>query len=94
MSRTPDRRIPDKWSYLKVIGWSALVFFCDGWLVFYVNTITTNAAAVSSAPLTVFALISGAIFVLLLFLVRRHNHSTYPRGFAEWNRSVVCAWVK
>jgi len=79
-----------KWSYLKVIGWSALVFLCTGWLVFYVNTVTTNAATVSSSALTLFALISGAIFVLLLFLVWRHNHSAYQRGFAEWNRSFVC----
>src|SRR6266481_3566563 len=39
---------PVKWSYLKVIGWSVLVFVCVGWLVFYVNTITTNAITVSS----------------------------------------------
>src|SRR5438874_2066173 len=39
---------PVKWSYLKVIGWSVLVFVCVGWLVFYVNTITTNAATVAS----------------------------------------------
>src|SRR5258708_38430764 len=66
---------PVKWSYLKVIGWSVLVFLCAGWLVFYVNTVTTNATSVSSIPLTVFALISGAIFALLLFLVWRRNHS-------------------
>src|SRR5437660_1274414 len=39
---------PVKWSYLKVIGWSVLVFVCVGWLVFYVNTVTTNATTVSS----------------------------------------------
>src|SRR5438093_11940777 len=46
---------PAKWSYLKVIGWSVLVFLCVGWLVFYVNTIATNATTVPSAPLTLFA---------------------------------------
>src|SRR5712664_1650101 len=45
---------PVKWSYLKVIGWSVLVFLCAGWLVFYVNTITKNATTVSSTPLTLF----------------------------------------
>src|SRR5216683_5876764 len=68
---------PVKWSYLKVGSWSILAFLCVGWLVFYVNTVTTNATTVSSIPLTVFALISGAAFVLQLFLVWRHNHSTY-----------------
>ena len=81
---------PVKWSYLKVIGWSVILFVCVGWLIFYVNTITTNATTVSSAPLIFFALISGGIFVLLVFLVWRHNHGTYQREFAEWDRSYVC----
>src|SRR5947207_9178172 len=55
---------PVKWSYLKVIGWSVLLFVCVGWLVFYVNTVTTNATTVSSAPLTLFSLMSGLIFIL------------------------------
>src|SRR5437667_10410948 len=80
---------PVKWSYLKVIGWSVLVFVCVGWLVFYVNTITTNATTVSSAPLTVFASISGIVFLLLLFLVWRHNHSTHKLKYDEWNTSFV-----
>ena len=81
---------PVKWSYLKVIGWSVLVFVCASWLVFYVNTVTTNATTVSSAPLTLFALISGAIFALLLFLVWRHNHSSYQTQYAQWDESFIC----
>src|SRR5439155_22629641 len=77
---------PVKWSYLKVIGWSVLVFVCVGWLVFYVNTITANATTVSSAPLTFFALISGTIFALLLFLAWRHNHSIYHTQYARWDK--------
>src|SRR5205823_5217051 len=64
---------PVKWSYLKIIGWSVLLFASVGWLVFYINTVTTNAITVSSVPLTLFALICGGIFVLLLFLAWRHN---------------------
>jgi hypothetical protein len=81
---------PTKWSYLKVGSWSFMAFLCVGWLVFYVNTVTRNATTVLSAPLTLFALISGTIFVLLLFLVWRHNHSTYQRRYAEWDGSLVC----
>ncbi len=81
---------PVKWSYLKVIGWSVLVFLCAGWLLFYVNTVKTNATTVSSAPLSLFSLISGVIFVLLLFLVWRHNHSVYHSQYAEWDRSFIC----
>src|SRR6266851_324217 len=70
---------PVKWSYVKVVLRSLLVFLCVGWLVFYVNTVMTNATTVSSAPLALFALIAGAMFALLFFLVWKHNHSTYPR---------------
>src|SRR5436309_4733224 len=81
---------PVKWSYLKVTGWSVLLFVSVGWLVFYFNTVTTNATTVSSASLTLFALISGAIFALLLFLVWRHNHSSYQTQYAQWDESFIC----
>jgi hypothetical protein len=81
---------PVKWSYLKVIGWSVLVFLCAGWLVFYVNTVTTNATTVLSAPLAAFGLISGAVFVLLLFVVWKHNHSDYQAQYAQWDKSFIC----
>jgi hypothetical protein len=81
---------PVKWSYLKVTGWSVLVFLGAGWLVFYVNTVKTNATTVSSAPLTLFALIYGAIFALMLLLVWRHNHSSYQTQYAQWDKSFIC----
>jgi|SRR5579859_232026 len=81
---------PMKWSYLKVIGWSILVFLCAGWLVFYVNTVATNSSTVWSLPLTFFTLISAAGFALLLFLVWRHNHSAYAQEYARWDRAFIC----
>jgi len=81
---------PGKWSYPKVIGWSVLVFVCVGWLVFYVNTVTTSARTVSSFPLTFFTLISAAIFAFLLLFVWRHNHSTYKQRYAQWDGSFLC----
>jgi hypothetical protein len=81
---------PVKWSYLKVGSWSILAFLCVAWLVFYINTVTTNSSTVSSPPLTLFALISGAIFALLLFLVWRHNHSSYQTQYAQWDKSFIC----
>src|SRR5260370_41800904 len=82
---------PVKWSYPKVIGWSVLVFVCVGWLVFYVNACKTNATTVSSTPLTLFALVSGAFFALLLFLAWRHNHSAYAQEYARWDRTFICS---
>lgn len=71
-----------KWLYLKVIGWSVPVFVCVGGLVLYAHTVTTSATTASSAPLTLFALTSAAIFALLLFLFCSHNHFTYPIHYA------------
>ena len=81
---------PTKWSYVKLFGWSALVFLSVGWIVFYVNTITKNSSSVSSFPLTVFAVLSACLFVVLFFLYWNHNHSTYLRKYAKWDRSFIC----
>ena len=81
---------PAKWSYLKVISWSVLVFLCIGWLVFYVHAVTTNSSTVLSAPLPLFGVLSAGIFVLSLFLVWRHNHSTYARQYSDWEHSLIC----
>ena len=35
---------PKKWSYLKLFGWSLLVFLSLGWIVFYVNTLLSKLA--------------------------------------------------
>jgi hypothetical protein len=81
---------PAKWSYLKVGSWSVLAFLCVGWLVFYVNTVTTKSSTVISPPLTLFAVVSACVFGLVLFLVWKHNHSTYQRQYAAWDRSFIC----
>lgn len=81
---------PKKWSYLKLLGWSVLVFLSVGWIVFYVNTIARNALSVSSVPLTIYAAFSAAIFVALFLIYWRHNHSIYPRRYAHWDRSFIC----
>ena len=81
---------PAKWSYLKVGAWSVLTILCIGWLVFYVNTVTTNSSTVISNPVILFAVASAGVLGLLLFLVWKHNHSTYQQRFAEWDRSFIC----
>src|SRR5882762_9642377 len=81
---------PVKWSYRKVVFWSGLVFLSLGWIVFYVNTVTTNATTLISAPLTIFGLVSAGIFVLLLFFIWRHNHTAYAQRYARWDESFIC----
>jgi hypothetical protein len=81
---------PKKWSYLKLFGWSVLVFLSVGWIVFYVNAITTNTSSVSSVPLTIYAMLSGGIVVVLFLVYWKHNNSIYPRKYAKWDRSFIC----
>lgn len=81
---------PMKWSYRKVVSWSVLVFLCVGWVVFYVNTTTKNAATVASPALTAYVCIAAFIVALVLVLVVGHNRSVYPKRFADWDRSFIC----
>jgi hypothetical protein len=81
---------PTKWSYLKLIGRSVLVFVSVGWIVFYGNTITKNSSAVSSIPLMINAELSAGLFVVLFLLYFTRNNLTYPSQYAHWNRSFIC----
>jgi hypothetical protein len=81
---------PKKWSYLKLVGWSVLVFLSVGWIVFYVKTITNKLSSGSSPPLTIFAVLSAGLFVVLFFFYWNYNHSTYSRQYAQWSRSFLC----
>src|SRR6516225_1518171 len=81
---------PARWSYRKLVRWWALVFLSIGWIVFYMNTITKNSAAVLSPPLTLFALLSAATFLVLLVLFWRHNQTTHRRRYSQWERSFLC----
>ncbi len=81
---------PKKWSYGKFLGGSLLLFLSVGWIVFYVNTITKNASSVSSVPLMIYAVLSTGVFVAVFLVYWKHNHSTYPRQYAQWDRSFIC----
>src|SRR5215472_1967308 len=82
---------PVKWSYRKLILWWALAFLSIGWIVIWINTITKHSAA-WSPPLTLFALLSAATFLLLPVRFWRHNQSAhkrrYSRGMAVTGREV------
>src|SRR6516162_9738081 len=81
---------PVKWSYRKLILWWALAFLSLGWIVFYINAVTRNSGAVLSPPLTLFASLSAATFLLLLVLFWGHNQTTYKRRYSQWERSFLC----
>jgi hypothetical protein len=81
---------PKKWSYLKLFGWSVLVFLSVGWLVVYIRAVTTNSSTLRSLSLTIHTVVSCGLFVVLFALFWRHNHSKYPKEYAQWNRSFIC----
>jgi hypothetical protein len=79
---------PAKWSYKKLVLWSAIVTFVA--LVVYVRSVMSGPAPASSLPVTLYAVLAPAAFIFLVALFWRHNHSTYQRQFAQWNQSFVC----
>ena len=81
---------PKKWSYLKLFGWSVLVFLSVGWIVFYVNTVEANSSSVLSLPLGIYGILGIGICAGVCILFWKHNHSTYPRQFAQWEQSFIC----
>ena len=72
------------------MGSPPVVFLSIGRIVFYMNTGTKNSSAVLSPPLTLFAWLSVATFLLLLVLFWSHNHFAYKRRYSQWERSFLC----
>ena len=81
---------PVKRSYRKLTLWGVVVFLSIGWILFYINTLTENSAAILSAPLVLFSGLSAVTFLLLLVLFWNHNQSTYKRRYSLWERSFLC----
>jgi len=79
---------PTKWSYLKLILWSAAISFMA--LVAYVRLVMTSPPPVSSLPVKLYAIFGPILFMFLLVLFWRHNHSTYQSQFAQWDSSFIC----
>ena len=66
------------------------MFLSIGWIVFYINTIPKNSAAVLSPPLVLWSGLSAITFLLLLVLFWRHNQFTHKRRYSRWERSFLC----
>ena len=66
------------------------MFLSIGWIVFYINTIPKNSAAVLSPPLVLWSGLSAITFLLLLVLFWRHNQFAYKRRYSQWERSFLC----
>lgn len=81
-------RPPMKWSYVKLIGWSALVSFIA--LIRYVHSVMSGSSRASSLPAAIGTVILGGAFLFLVVAFWRHNQLVYPRQYAEWDESFLC----
>jgi transcriptional regulator with XRE-family HTH domain len=79
---------PAKWSYLKLVVLSALLSLVA--LIVYVHSVMSGPVPASSLPAKLYAVLFPVGFLVLLALFWRHNHSTYSREYAEWDRSFLC----
>lgn len=79
---------PKRWSYLKLfVGFAVATFIA---FIFYIHNVMANSFVSSSLPVKLYSWIASFLLVLLLLLTWRHNHSTFPREYAEWDDSFVC----
>lgn len=79
---------PTKWSYLKLILWSAAISFVA--LVAYIRVVMTSPPPVSSLPVKIYVAVAPLMFIFLFVSIWRHNHSTYRRQYNEWDHSFIC----
>lgn len=79
---------PAKWSYVKLVAWGGIMSVVA--LIAYVNHVMASPPPVSVLPVQIYAVLFSAVLVSLLILAWRHNRSTYPRRYAQWNRSFIC----
>ena len=79
---------PSKWSYVKLVLWSGVVTLIA--LVVYVQHVMSSPVPASSLPVKLYVALAPVVFVLLVGIVWRHNHSTYRRRYALWNTSIIC----
>jgi hypothetical protein len=81
-------RPPRKWSYGKLLLWAGIVSVIA--LIFFTHTVISSSSRVSALPAIAVGAMGLGAFLILLLLVAKHNLLTYPRQYAEWDRSFVC----
>src|SRR5712691_5401430 len=79
---------PTKWSYVKLVGWSGVVTLIA--LVLYVQHVMASPVPASSLPVKLDVIFAPAVFLLLVAIIWRHNHSAYEQKYARWNESFIC----
>jgi hypothetical protein len=79
---------PVKWSYLKLALRSVLVTFVA--FGAYIVFVASSTPPVSTLPMKLYVFLAPVVFLVLVFSFWQHNHSTFPREYAQWDRSFIC----
>jgi len=79
---------PVKWSYIKLTLRSVLVTFVA--FCAYIVFVASSTPPVSTLPMKLYVFLAPLVFLVLVFSFWQHNHSTFPREYAQWNRSFIC----
>jgi hypothetical protein len=79
---------PRKWSYARLSLGSVVVTVAA--LLAYIVFVASNPPPVSTLPLKMYVFLAPVIFLVLVFLLWRHNHLRFPGEYARWDRSFIC----
>ena len=79
---------PVKWSYLRLVARFAIGSFVA--LIVYAQLVMSSAGKASSLPVVIYAVVVSGLFLILGFVIWRHNHRVYRVQYAEWERSFLC----
>ena len=79
---------PRKWSYARLILGFLVATFAA--LFAYVIFVASSPPPGSTLPLKMYVFLAPVVFLVLAFAVWRHNHLTFPREYARWDRSFIC----
>jgi hypothetical protein len=79
---------PRKWSYVRLILGTSVVTLAA--LFAYVVFVASSPPPVSTLPMKMYVFLAPVVFLVLAFGVWRHNHLTFPREYARWDRSFIC----
>jgi hypothetical protein len=79
---------PRKWSYVRLILGSGVVTLAA--LFAYVVFVASSPPPVSTLPMKIYVFLAPIVFLLLVFLIWRHNHLRFPQEYTRWNRSFIC----
>lgn len=79
---------PRKRSYGRLVFWSMIITLVA--LGAYIVFVASSHPPVSTLPMKIYVFLAPVVFFVLVFLFWQHNHTTFPRKYAQWNRSFIC----